>query len=137
MVDDISPLLLQSVIDNEIDDLLLDLVYDLHSSLKGFSDLELVDLPSQTRHFSIPSSPSSSTPTPIDKLTCACPHCGQSNIVAIRFAYHLAKCLGERRETRREETTHLFPSLRSRKTIVPTSQTSNHRSSLEYHGSLR
>ena len=111
MVDDISPLLLQSVIENEIDDLLLDLVYDLHSSLKGFSDLELVDLPSQTRHFSIPSSPSSSsttTTTPIDKLTCACPHCGQSNIVAIRFAYHLAKCLGERRETRRDDSSLSF-----------------------------
>lgn len=93
---DESSLIVHEVIESELDDLLLDLVYEIHSSLKGISDDQL-DLANQngtkTRQFSLPSS--SSGNTSIEKQTCTCPHCGQTNIVAIRFAYHLAKCLGE------------------------------------------
>lgn len=89
-------LIVQSVIESELDDLLLDLVYDIHSSLKGIPD-DQIDLSTQngtkTRQFSLPSSSSSNIA--IEKQICTCPHCGQCNIVAIRFAYHLAKCLGE------------------------------------------
>lgn len=108
-MDDLS-LVVQSVIESELDDLLLDLVYDVHSSLKGIPDDQL-DLPvlngTKTRQFSLPSSSSSSNV--IEKQTCTCPHCGQGNIIAIRFAYHLAKCLGER----------ILPNGRSNRSDLP------------------
>ncbi len=91
------PLLVQSIIDNELDDLILDLVYEFHSSLKGIPEdqLEINNNGTKPKQFLIPFSQSQTTS--IEKQTCICPHCGQSNIIAIRFAYHLAKCLGERK----------------------------------------
>lgn len=86
-MDDLS-VVVQSLIDSELDDLLLDLVYEIHSSLKGISEDQLEI--TKTRKLPTPYSS-----TAIEKHTCACPHCGQSNLVAIRFAYHLAKCLGK------------------------------------------
>jgi hypothetical protein len=99
-MDDLS-LVVQSLIDSELDDLVLDLVYDIHSSLKGIPDeqLEVGTHGNKTRHLSIPSSACQTIA--IEKQTCSCPHCGQTNIVAIRFAYHLAKCLGEHRRVDR------------------------------------
>jgi hypothetical protein len=90
-------LVIQSIIDSELDDLILDLVYDIHSSIKGIPEeqLEINNNGNKPKHFLIPFSQSHQT-TAIEKQTCICPHCGQSNIIAIRFAYHLAKCLGER-----------------------------------------
>ncbi len=91
------PLLVQSIIDNELDDLILDLVYEFHSSLKGIPEdqLEINNNGTKPKQFLIPFSQSQTIS--IEKQTCICPHCGQSNIIAIRFAYHLAKCLGERK----------------------------------------
>jgi hypothetical protein len=73
-------LIIHSLIDNELDDMILDLVYEIHSSIKGFPQ-ELIQI-NQT--------------ISIDKQTCICPNCGQANLIATRFAYHLAKCLGEK-----------------------------------------
>src|SRR5215467_13883202 len=91
-------LVIQSIIDSELDDLILDLVYDIHSSIKGIPEDQLEinnnGNKSNNKQFLIPFSQTSTTA--IEKQTCLCPHCGQSNIIAIRFAYHLAKCLGER-----------------------------------------
>ena len=88
---------IQSIIDSELDDLILDLVYEIHSSIKGIPEdqLEINHNGTRAKTFSIPFSQCQKTA--IEKQTCACPQCGQSNIVAIRFAYHLAKCLGERK----------------------------------------
>lgn len=90
-------LVIQSVIDTELDDLILDLVYEIHSSLKGIPEeqLEMNNNGTKTKSFSLPLSQFQTTA--IEKQTCICPQCGQSNIIAIRFAYHLAKCLGERK----------------------------------------
>jgi hypothetical protein len=94
-------LVIQSIIDNELDDLILDLVYDIHSSMKGIPEeqLEIINNgsgnKSTNKQFLIPFSQSQTIA--IEKQTCICPHCGQTNIIAIRFAYHLAKCLGERK----------------------------------------
>lgn len=88
-MDDLS-LILESLINSEVDDMILDLVYDIHSSLKGISSEDVV---SSTHH--------ETRKTCIEKQTCACPNCGQTNLIAIRFAYHLAKCLGERRRAAR------------------------------------
>ena len=87
---------IQSIIDSELDDLILDLVYDLHSSMKGLPDdqLDLVTNGQKTKQ-SLSSSLSQNFSTTIEKQTCRCPHCGQTNIIAVRFAYHLAKCLGK------------------------------------------
>ncbi len=95
-MDDLS-LFIQSIIDCELDDLILDLVYDIHSSINGIPEdqLEINNNGNKTKQFLIPFSQSQTTA--IEKQTCICPHCGQSNIIAIRFAYHLAKCLGERK----------------------------------------
>ena len=97
----------QSFIDSEVDDLVLDLVYELHSSLKGISADQLVFNSNghKGRQFLHSLSPSAQTRSSIEKQTCLCPHCGQSNIVAMRFAYHLAKCLGE--NERRHSSPHL------------------------------
>lgn len=97
-------LVIQSIIDSELDDLILDLVYDIHSSIKGIPEdqLELSTNNNQgnkTKQFLIPFSQTQTTA--IEKQTCLCPHCGQTNIIAIRFAYHLAKCLGERKKARK------------------------------------
>ncbi|CAF1013642.1 unnamed protein product [Rotaria sordida] len=95
-------LIIQSIIDTELDDLILDLVYEIHSSLKGIPEdqLEINNNGTKTKNFSIPFSPSQTTA--IEKQTCICPQCGQSNIIAIRFAYHLAKCLGVGRRSSRQ-----------------------------------
>jgi hypothetical protein len=74
------PLIIQSLIDSEVDDMILDLVYEIHSSIKGFPQ----------EQFAINKTIS------IDKQTCICPSCGQTNLIATRFAYHLAKCLGKK-----------------------------------------
>jgi hypothetical protein len=79
-MDDLS-LIIQSLIDSELDDMILDLVYELHSSIKGFPQ----------EQFQINRTIS------IVKQTCICPNCGQANLVATKFAYHLAKCLGEKK----------------------------------------
>lgn len=94
---DESSIIIQTIIDNELDDLILDLVYELHSSLKGIPDsqLEINNNGTKNKTFLVPFAQTQSTA--IEKQTCLCPHCGQSNIIAIRFAYHLAKCLGERK----------------------------------------
>lgn len=95
-------LMIDTIIDNELDDLILDLVYDIHSSIKGIPEEQLDFIPNSTtgnkstKQFA--NTFSSLNTTAIEKQTCLCPHCGQSNIIAIRFAYHLAKCLGKRRE---------------------------------------
>jgi hypothetical protein len=91
------PLVIQSIVDCELDDLILDLVYDIHSSMKGIPEdqLEINTNGTKTKNFLIPFAQSQTTA--IEKQTCICPHCGQTNIIAIRFAYHLAKCLGERK----------------------------------------
>jgi hypothetical protein len=103
-------LVIQSIIDNELDDLIIDLVYDIHSSLKGIPEeqLEINNNGTKTKPFLIPFIQSPTTP--IEKQTCLCPHCGQSNIIAIRFAYHLAKCLGEKeqKEPFRQQVFCLF-----------------------------
>jgi hypothetical protein len=96
-------LVIQTIIDNELDDLILDLVYDIHSSMKGIPEDQLEinnnnhggSRTSNKQQFLIPFSQTQTTA--IEKQTCICPHCGQTNIIAIRFAYHLAKCLGERK----------------------------------------
>ena len=90
-------LVIQSIVDCELDDLILDLVYDIHSSMKGIPEdqLEINTNGTKTKNFLIPFAQSQTTA--IEKQTCICPHCGQTNIIAIRFAYHLAKCLGERK----------------------------------------
>ncbi|CAF1039021.1 unnamed protein product [Adineta steineri] len=95
-------LVIQTIIDNELDDLILDLVYDIHSSIKGIPEdqLEINNNGTKPKTFLIPLSYSPTTP--IEKQTCICPHCGQSNIIAIRFAYHLAKCLGVGRRSSRQ-----------------------------------
>lgn len=77
-MDDLS-VIVQSLIDSELDDMILDLVYEIHSSLKGFPQQALQI--NSTNH--------------IEKQTCICPNCGQNNLLATKFAYHLAKCLGE------------------------------------------
>ena len=79
---DESSLIVESLIDSELDDMILDLVYEIHSSLKGFPQQSL-QINHQTNQ--------------IEKQTCICPNCGQNNLLATKFAYHLAKCLGERR----------------------------------------
>jgi len=78
LMDELS-LIIQSLINSEVDDMILDLVYEIHSSIKGFPQ----------EQFQITKTIS------IDKQTCICPNCGQTNLIATRFAYHLAKCLGE------------------------------------------
>jgi hypothetical protein len=101
-------LMIQSIIDNELDDLILDLVYDIHSTMKGIPEDQLEinnnnnnnynhhgGNKTSNKQFLIPFSQFQTTA--IEKQTCICPHCGQTNIIAIRFAYHLAKCLGERK----------------------------------------
>jgi len=95
-IDDLS-YIVQSLIDIEIDDLIFDLVYELHSSLKGIPEheLELYNNGGKTKLMLSP-------PSTVEKQTCIFPHCGQSNIVAIRFAYHLAKCLGVGRRSSRQ-----------------------------------
>ena len=72
---------IQSMIDTELDDLILDLVYEIHSSLKGIPEdqLEINNNGPKTKTFSIPFLQSQTTA--IEKQTCICPHCGQSNIV--------------------------------------------------------
>ena len=95
-------LVIETIIANELDDLILDLVYDLHSSLKGIPEEQLElqsNATNKSKQFLIPFAQSQTTA--IEKQTCLCPHCGQSNIIAIRFAYHLAKCLGERERAQR------------------------------------
>ena len=77
-MDDLS-VIVQSLIDSELDDMILDLVYEIHSSLKGFPQQLLQINPTNL----------------IEKQTCICPNCGQNNLLAAKFAYHLAKCLGE------------------------------------------
>ena len=92
-------LMIDTIIDNELDDLILDLVYDIHSSIKGIPEeqLDLINNGARSsKQFS-----NTFSPTSIDKQTCLCPHCGQSNIIAIRFAYHLAKCLGKNNQVNR------------------------------------
>ncbi|CAF3525229.1 unnamed protein product [Rotaria socialis] len=93
---------IQSIIDSELDDLILDLVYELHSSLKGIPEeqLEINNNGTKTKNISL--SLLQSQTTAIEKQTCVCPQCGQSNIIAIRFAYHLAKCLGVGRRSSRQ-----------------------------------
>jgi hypothetical protein len=102
----------QSLIDSEVDDLVLDLAYEIHSSLKGIPEaqLEFNSNGHKGRQFLHSFSPSSQTRSSIEKQTCFCPHCGQSNIVAVRFAYHLAKCLGE--NERRDLSPHLTVGVR-------------------------
>lgn len=72
--------IVESIIDSETDDMILDLVYEIHSSLKG-CPREQIQI---------------NKTISIDKQTCICPNCGQNNLIATRFAYHLAKCLGEK-----------------------------------------
>jgi hypothetical protein len=73
-------LIVQSLIDSEVDDTILDSVYEIHSSIKGIPQ-EQFQINNKT--------------ISINKQTCICPNCGQNNLIATRFAYHLAKCLGE------------------------------------------
>ncbi len=75
-------LIVQSLIDSEVDDIILDLdlVYEIHSSIKGIPQ-EQFQINNKT--------------ISINKQTCICPNCGQNNLIATRFAYHLAKYLGE------------------------------------------
>lgn len=86
---------IQSIVDSELDDLILDLVYDLHSSIKGIPNDQLDLVTNGNRTKQSLSSLSHNSTTAIEKQTCRCPHCGQTNIIAVRFAYHLAKCLGQ------------------------------------------
>ncbi|CAF1063298.1 unnamed protein product [Adineta ricciae] len=88
-MDDFS-LLIESLIQSEIDDMTLDLVYEIHSSLKGIPQDEISTNNYDQKRISI------------EKQTCVCPNCGQTNLVAIRFAYHLAKCLGAGRQSSRQ-----------------------------------
>ena len=71
-------LIIDSIIESETDDMILDLVYEIHSSLKGCPQEQIQT--NKTISF--------------DKQTCVCPNCGQTNLIATKFAYHLAKCLG-------------------------------------------
>lgn len=95
-MDEIS-LMIDTIINHELDDLILDLVYDIHSSIKGIPEdqLDLINNGAVRTSKQLNNTFLSFQTTPIDKQTCRCPHCGQSNIIAIRFAYHLAKCLGK------------------------------------------
>jgi len=77
-MDDKYSLIIDSIIESETDDMILDLVYELHSSLKGCPHDQI----QTTKTISF------------DKQTCICPNCGQTNLIATKFAYHLAKCLG-------------------------------------------
>jgi len=83
-------LIIQSLIDSEVDDMILDLVYEIHSSIKGFPQEQFQINNYQNKTISV------------NKQTCICPNCGQSNLVASRFAYHLAKCLGAGRQSSRQ-----------------------------------
>ena len=110
-MDDLS-LVVQSVIESELDDLLLELVCNIHSSLKGIPDdqLELTKhIGTRTRQLSLPSCWSANIA--IGKQTCTCSHRGQCNIITIPFAYHLAKCLGKnqlkKEGERRTRLSHL------------------------------
>jgi hypothetical protein len=79
-------LIIESLINSEVDDMILDLVYEIHSTMKGIPQEQIQINNTENRRMSI------------EKQTCICPNCGQANLVAIRFAYHLAKCLGEKKE---------------------------------------
>jgi ribosomal protein S27AE len=79
-------LIIQSLIDSEVDDMILDLVYEIHSSIKGFPQEQFQINNYENKTISV------------NKQTCTCPNCGQSNLIATRFAYHLAKCLGKKKE---------------------------------------
>ena len=110
-------LMIDTIIDNELDDLILDLVYDIHSSIKGIPDDQLDFISNSTtgnkstKQFANTFSSFQTTTTAIEKQTCLCPHCGQSNIIAIRFAYHLAKCLGKEDKTTGMRRTSLSLSV--------------------------
>ncbi|CAF3337498.1 unnamed protein product [Rotaria socialis] len=82
-------LILQSLIDSEIDDMILDLVYEIHSSIKGIPQEQFQINNYANKNISI------------EKQTCICPNCGQSNLIATKFSYHLAKCLGAGRQSSR------------------------------------
>ncbi|CAF1338268.1 unnamed protein product [Rotaria sordida] len=82
-------LIIQSLIDSEVDDMILDLVYEIHSSLKGIPQEQF-----QINNYG-------NKKNSIEKQTCICPNCGQSNLIATRFSYHLAKCLGAGRQSSR------------------------------------
>ena len=61
-MDDLSSVI-QSIVDSELDDLILDLAYEIHSSLKGISDnqLEINHNGIRTKTFSMPFSQSQAT----------------------------------------------------------------------------
>ncbi|CAF3538579.1 unnamed protein product [Rotaria sp. Silwood1] len=82
-------LIIQSLIDSEVDDMILDLVYEIHSSIKGIPQEQF-----QINDYG-------NKKIAIEKQTCTCPNCGQSNLIATRFSYHLAKCLGAGRQSSR------------------------------------
>ncbi|CAF0884811.1 unnamed protein product [Didymodactylos carnosus] len=108
-----------SLLDSIIDDLIFDFVVELHTS----DQTTLVNATTDTLQkpengsarkrqksfirISSAQQPSASTIN-IAKFTAICPHCGQNNIVAIRFAYHLAKCLGVGRSSARTAKNRLI-----------------------------
>ncbi|CAF4535469.1 unnamed protein product [Rotaria sp. Silwood2] len=81
--------IIQSLIDSEVDDMILDLVYEIHSSIKGIPQEQFQIYNNGNKTVSI------------EKQTCTCPNCGQSNLIATKFSYHLAKCLGAGRQSSR------------------------------------
>jgi hypothetical protein len=107
-------LIIQSLIDSEVDDMILDLVYEIHSSLKGIPQ----------EQFQINKTISN------EKQTCTCPNCGQSNLIATRFAYHLAKCLGKNINLH-SYFVNKFNIYRGWSTIISSSSTSNYRSNYD------
>ena len=103
-------LIVQSLIDSELDDMILDLVYEIHSSIKGFPQ----------EQFQINKTNS------IEKQTCVCPNCGQPNLIATKFAYHLAKCLGQLFLSYIIVNDFVLPLIRCWPTIISSSTTSNY-----------
>ncbi|UJR38529.1 hypothetical protein I4U23_031197 [Adineta vaga] len=91
--------LIESLINSEIDDMILDLVYEIHSSIKGIPQDDLSINNHENKRISI------------EKQTCICPNCGQTNLVAIRFAYHLAKCLGAGRQSSRQAQRRIIDQI--------------------------
>ncbi len=77
-------LIIQSLIDSEVNDMILDLVDEIYSSIKGIPQQQFQINNYGNRKISI------------EKQACICLNCGQSNFIATRFSYYLAKCLGEK-----------------------------------------
>ena len=65
-------LIIQSLIDSEVDDMILDLVYEIHSSIKGIPQEQFqINYKNKT--------------IPIKKQTCICPNCGQPNLSSYKI----------------------------------------------------